>query len=172
VEPFAQLLDANRAYADSGRHREPPVRPARQLAVVTCMDARIDVFAALGLTLGDAHILRTAGGRVTEDVLRSLTLSTGLLGTRAVAIIAHTDCGLRDPDGGLIDQLTERIGHPPAIREWHTFVDPEPAVIADCERLLRWPDRPTDLAVAGYLLDVTDGHLHEVAPPATAGDPI
>jgi carbonic anhydrase len=171
VERFARLVDANRAYVASGDHRDLPVQPARQLVVVTCMDSRIDVFANLGLPLGDAHIVRTAGARVTDDVLRSLTLSTHLLGTRAVAVIAHTDCGLRYPQGDLVDRLTDLMGHPPEVRDWHTFTDPAAAVAADCERLLAWADRPAGLTVAGYVLDVTDGRLREVTPPAAAPDP-
>ncbi|MEX0592342.1 MAG: carbonic anhydrase [Nitriliruptoraceae bacterium] len=70
---FEQLLTANRQYVDAGRHRPLPVEPARQLVVLSCMDSRIDAFAALGLDLGDAHVLRTAGARVTDDMLRTLT---------------------------------------------------------------------------------------------------
>jgi carbonic anhydrase len=165
------LLERNRAYVDSGAHTSLPVRPARRLAVVTCMDARIDVFAVLGLALGDAHVMRTAGGRVTDDVLRSLTLSSHLLGTRQVAVIAHTDCGLRDPDGDLADRLRDVMGHPPTGRDWGTFADPADAVADDCRSLLDWDDRPYGLTVAGYVLNVTDGSLDEVAPPTAATDP-
>jgi carbonic anhydrase len=166
-----RLLETNRDYVASGDHHSLSVRPARQLAVVTCMDARIDVFAVLGLALGDAHVIRTAGGRVTDDVIRSLTLSTHLLGVREVAVIAHTDCGVRDPDGDLADRLTDVIGHPPTGRDWGTFADPAEAVADDCRSLLDWDDRPYGLTVAGYVLDVTDGSLAEVAPPTAASDP-
>lgn len=172
METFTQLLDANRDYVESGSHRDLPVHPSRRLVVVTCMDSRIDVFAALGLPLGDAHIVRTAGGRVTDDVMRSLTLSTHLLDTRMIAVIAHTDCGLRDPDDDLVQRLTEAMGHPPVAREWSAFADPEVAVADDCRALLAWPDRPDGLTVGGYVLDVTDGRLHEVSPPVTAPDPV
>lgn len=171
METFTQLLDGNRDYVESGSHRDLPVRPARRLVVITCMDSRIDVFAALGLPLGDAHIVRTAGGRVTDDVMRSLTLSTHLLDTRTVAVIAHTDCGLRDPGGDLVERLTEVMGHPPVSREWSAFADPEAAVAEDCRALLTWPDRPEGLTVGGYVLDVTDGRLREVSPPEVAADP-
>jgi carbonic anhydrase len=171
VEVFDALETANDAYVRSGRHRPLPVRPARQLAVVTCMDSRIPVFPIVGLDLGDAHVIRTAGARVTDDVLRSLALSTHVLGTRAVALIAHTDCGLRDPDGALTAKLHDLMGHPPEAREWHTFTDPAEAVRADVQRLLTWNDRPAGFEVAGYVLDVTDGQLQQVVAPTAAADP-
>ncbi len=170
VEPFEALLEGNRAYLDSGAHRSLSVRPSRALAIVTCMDSRLDVFASLGLELGEAHIVRTAGARITQDVLRSLTLSTHALGTRSVAVIAHTDCGLKDPDGTLVDRLTTAIGRPPIERTWHAFVDPEAIVREDCALLGRWQDRPDGLTIAGYLLDVTDGRLTEVVAPRTVPD--
>jgi carbonic anhydrase len=170
VEVFTELTAANRDYVERGHHRPLPVRPARQLAVVTCMDCRIPVFPIVGLDLGDAHVIRTAGARVTDDVLRSLALSTHALGTRAVALIAHTDCGLQDPDGSLEARLVDLMGHPPESRAWHTFADPEEAVRQDCERLRSWSDRPDGFAIAGYVLDVADGRLREVVPPATAPD--
>ncbi len=170
VEPFDALLEGNRAYLDSGAHRSLSVRPSRALAIVTCMDSRLDVFAGLGLELGEAHIVRTAGARITQDVLRSLTLSTQALGTRSVAVIAHTDCGLKDPDGTLVDRLTTAIGRPPIERTWHAFVDPEAIVREDCALLGRWQDRPDGLTIAGYLLDVADGRLTEVVAPRTVPD--
>jgi carbonic anhydrase len=170
MEIFQELTAANRDYVEGGAHVPRPVRPARQLAIVTCMDSRIPVFPIVGLEIGDAHVLRTAGARVTSDVLRSLTLSTHVLGTRSVAVIGHTDCGLRDPDGTLADRLSGILGHPPETLEWHTFADPEAAVAQDCERLLAWSDRPEGFSVAGYVLDVEDGRLREVVAPAAAPD--
>lgn len=168
MEPFTTLTEANRAYVESGQHRPLPVRPSRALAIVTCMDSRIDTFASLGLQLGEAHVLRTAGGRITDDVLRSLTLSTHVLGTRAVAVIAHTDCGLLDPDGTLPERIETTIGRPPTTRAWFAFTDPAAAVRDDCTTLAGWADRPDGMRVAGYLLDVADGHLTEVVAPFVA----
>src|ERR1700728_1581478 len=93
MSQIAQLLAANKGYA-AARANVADARPGRHIAVVTCMDARIDVFAALGLHLGEAHVIRNAGGRVTDDVLRSLALSTALLGVDSVALMQHTVCGL------------------------------------------------------------------------------
>src|SRR5215212_9298893 len=90
---IARLLDANDAYA-AARASVHDAQPSRRLAVVTCMDARIDVFAALGLHLGEAHVIRNAGGRVTADVLRSLALSCHVLGVDTVVVMQHTQCGL------------------------------------------------------------------------------
>jgi carbonic anhydrase len=170
VEVFAQIVASNRSYVQRGDHRPLPVRPARKLAIVTCMDARIPVFPIAGLHLGDAHIIRTAGARVTDDVLRSLALSTHVLGTRSVAVIGHTDCGVCDPEGTLPQRMAELLGHAPTTDTWHGFADPEQAVTEDCRKLLGWPDRPEGFAVAGYLLDVHEGLLRQVVAPAEAAE--
>src|SRR6201986_3255113 len=102
----SELLAANQAYAAARANVADP-RPGRHLAAVTCMDARIDVFAVLGLHLGEAHVIRNAGGRVTEDVLRSLALSSHVLGVDTVVVTQHTRCGL----AGVSDaELQERTG--------------------------------------------------------------
>lgn len=168
---FDDLETANRAYADAGDHADPGAPPARALAVITCMDARIDVPALFGIAAGDAHVIRTAGGRVTPDVLRSLTLSTHLLGVRDVAVITHTRCGLHDPDGRTPTLLEERLGHRPAPRDWYTFADPGEAAREDVQVLLAWEERPADLTVAGYVLDIGDGRLSRVVAPTEAAPP-
>src|SRR5215212_7655317 len=101
---IARLLDANDAYA-AARANVADARPSRRLAIVTCMDARIDVFAVLGLHLGEAHVIRNAGGRITSDVLRSLALSSHVLGVDTVVVMQHTKCGLA---GVADDELRER----------------------------------------------------------------
>src|SRR3954470_22442004 len=103
---IGRLLDANASYAAARANVADP-RPGRRLAVVTCMDARIDVFAALGLHLGEAHVIRNAGGRVTEDVLRSLALSSHVLGVDTVVVMQHTKCGLA---GVSDEELRRRTG--------------------------------------------------------------
>src|SRR4051795_8350086 len=115
------LLDANRIYQESGFHtskRTP--QPQRQLVILTCMDARIDLFRALGLEVGDAHILRNAGGRATPDAIRSLVVSAHLLGTREIGVIHHTNCGLE----GLTD---EEVGSRTGVTslEYLTFASAE-----------------------------------------------
>lgn len=162
---FDQLTQANAAYASGGRHRDVSVRPARQLAVLTCMDARIDVFAALGLEVGDAHVIRNAGGRVTEDALRSLTLSAALLGVRSLVQITHTDCGVRDPEGDIGTRLLDAMGRTPQRQDWHTFDDPRGALQSDAALLANWPNRPDAFGLAGYVFDVTTGVLEEVVAP-------
>lgn len=168
MSDLAHLESANADYVAAGTHRSLPVRPARHLAVVTCMDARIDVFATLGLELGDVHVLRTAGGRVTDDVLRSLTLSTRLLGVTQVAVITHTSCGLHDPDGQLPATMADQLGREPEPEAWMTFTDPGEAARRDAERLLAWPDLPEGLEVAAYVLDVDTGALAQVLPATSA----
>ena len=103
MDEITELLAANRGYAAARANVADP-RPGRRMAVVTCMDARIDVFAVLGLHLGEAHVIRNAGGRVTDDVLRSLALSSHVLGVDTVVVMQHTNCGL----AGVTDQELRR----------------------------------------------------------------
>ncbi|GGI04619.1 beta-class carbonic anhydrase [Egicoccus halophilus] len=168
---FDELVAANARYVEQGEHRVLPVAPARQLAIVTCMDARIDVFAMAGLALGDAHVLRNAGARVTEDVRRSLALSTHLLGTRSVALVAHTRCGVHDPEGTAYERMSQTMGRAPADRDWRTFTDPRRALRDDADVLLAWPDRPDGFVVGAYLFDVDTGRLEQVVAP-TAAEPV
>ncbi len=165
---FARIEQANADFSASGRHATLPLEPRRELAVITCMDCRIDTFVTLGLDQGDAHILRNAGARVTDDVLRSLAVSTHMLGTRKILVLGHTRCGMLDEHGTLADRLTQRMGHAPGMSEWGTFRDARQAIVDDCARLVHWADRPDDLEVAGYLLDIDDGHLIQVVAPVRA----
>ena len=105
MSQIARLLDANQSYADARAGVADP-RPSRRLAVVTCMDARIDVFAVLGLHLGEANVIRNAGGRVTDDVLRSLALATHVLGVDTVVVMQHTKCGLAGVTDEELRELT------------------------------------------------------------------
>ncbi|HVA43573.1 MAG TPA: carbonic anhydrase [Acidimicrobiales bacterium] len=160
-----RLLEANSAYAaartDDGATAS--ARPRRRLAVVTCMDARIDVFAVLGLHLGEAHVLRNAGGRVTEDVLRSLALSTHVLGVRTVVVMQHTKCGLT----GVTDQeLRDRTG---ADLGFLPIDDHEAALREDVEQLLAQPYLSLMTTVAGLIFDVESG---EVRPIVTRQRPV
>jgi carbonic anhydrase len=151
----AKLLDANREY--KARHVDiGGPRPSRRIAVVTCMDARIDVFAALGLALGEAHVIRNAGGRVTDDVLRSLALSTHVLGVDTVVVMQHTKCGLA---GVTDEELREATG---ADLGFFPIDDHAAALREDLDILLETPYLEPMKHVAGFVFDVETGEITEV----------
>ncbi len=131
-------------------------RPTRRLAVVTCMDARIDVFAVLGLELGDAHVIRNAGGRLTEDVLRSLALSSGMLGVDTVVVMQHTRCGLA---GASDAELRARTG---ADLDFLPIADHGASLRADIARLSRTPYLSVLRTIAGFVYDVDSGRIEDV----------
>jgi carbonic anhydrase len=138
-----------------------PVRPALKLAVVACMDSRIDLFAVLGLHLGEAHIIRNAGGLVTDDVLRSLTLSQTLLGTRDIVVIQHTGCGLHGEEERLRARVVEESGVEPP---WPlgAFADVDESVRAQLERLRASEGLVRGDAARGFVYEVDTGRLREV----------
>lgn len=159
-----EALERNRAYARVHGSRELPVRPRRALAIVTCMDSRIDVFAMLGLAEGDAHVLRNAGGIVTDDTIRSLVISQRLLGTEAVMLIHHTDCGLqRITEQGFRDELVRAGGTEPHF-EIGAFSDVEESVHRSVERVVASPFLPRRERVRGLVYDVRTGELRQVSP--------
>jgi carbonic anhydrase len=140
----------------------PPAQPRRKLAVVACMDARLDPTRALGLEQGDAHVIRNAGGIVTDDVLRSLAISQHLLGTEEVVLIQHTDCGLlKVNDEELAERLEAQTGRRP---EWraHAFSDLEASVRDGIERVRANPFVPRTDSVRGFVYEVETGRLREV----------
>lgn len=152
---IARLLSANRGYA-AARAQVADARPGRHLAVVTCMDARIDVFAVLGLHLGDAHVIRNAGGRVTEDVLRSLALSVHKLGVDTVVLMQHTRCGLAGVTDDELRRLTGAdVGFLP-IGDHAAALEEDVAVLAGTAYLA-----PV-LLVAGFVYDVDTGEVEDV----------
>jgi carbonic anhydrase len=166
LDPTRVLRDVIDAGTPAGPAGRPPSpAPVRHLAIVTCMDARIDALGDLGLAHGDAHVIRVAGARIGEDVLRSLHLSTAMLGTRGCLVIGHTDCGLEDRDGTLADRLRALD---PMRDDWGWFSDVDESVRHDVARLLAWPGAPRPWAVAGAVLDVRDGSLREVVAPTAA----
>jgi carbonic anhydrase len=139
-----------------------PLRPRLRMAVVTCMDSRLDLFGALGLNVGDAHLLRNAGGMITEDMLRSLALSQRKLGTREIAVIHHTDCGMYElDDAAFRAEIEAESGHRPT---WDVegFSDYEQAVrdavaqVRECDWL------PHRADVSGFVFDVATGQLAPV----------
>jgi carbonic anhydrase len=137
--------------------------PRRHLAIVTCMDTRLDAYAMLGLHLGDAHVIRNAGGRVTDDVLRSLIVSIEVLGTTAVAVIQHTDCGMaKTTDDELRAIVRERRGVDPEPVRFLTIDDHADTIRADVEALRASPFLPAEIDIRGFLYDVKTGRLTAV----------
>ena len=155
MSEIARLLEANEGYAAARANVADP-RPSRRLAIVTCMDARIDVFAALGLHLGEAHVLRNAGGRVTEDVLRSLALSVHVLGVETVVVMQHTKCGLA---GWTEAELQARTG---ADLGFFPIIDHADALREDVDMLASTPFLSGLRVVAGFVFDVETGELRDV----------
>ena len=162
VDVIDELVGNNRAFADALPSHHLDVRPRRRLAVVTCMDSRLDVFAALGLQDGEAHVLRNAGGVITDDVIRSLAVSQRRLGTRAVMLIHHTDCGMQAlTDDGFRAELQEATGVAPAFAI-ESFTDVDADVRQSVRRVRRSPFLlHTDL-VRGFVYDVDSHRLREV----------
>jgi carbonic anhydrase len=157
-----ELLANNERFADGLAERHLDVRPSRQLSIVTCMDSRLDVFAALGLGDGEAHVLRNAGGVITDDVVRSLAISQRLLGTREVMLIHHTDCGMEKiTDDGFRAELRSETGVAPAFAI-ESFDDVEADVRQSILRVRGAPFLPHRDAVRGFVYDVDTHRLHEV----------
>jgi len=152
---IAELLLSNQGYAAARANVDDP-RPNRQLAVVTCMDARIDVFAALGLHLGEAHVIRNAGGRVTPDVLRSLALSSHVLGVNTVVLMQHTRCGL---EGVTDSELQARTG---ADLGFFPIADHTEALHEDLEILTTARYLSPVKVIAGMVFDVETGEIDDV----------
>ena len=156
------LLAFNRRFAASFPRRHLDVRPTLNLAIVTCMDSRLDVFTALGLETGQAHVLRNAGGVITDDVIRSLAISQRRLGTREIALIHHTDCGLQlITDDGFRAELQEATGMAPSFAI-ESFTDVEADVRQSIARVRHSPFLPYRDKVRGFVYDVDTGVLVEV----------
>jgi carbonic anhydrase len=158
-----ELVTSNRRYAEA--FSGPlPVPPARGLAVVACMDARLNVYALAGLAEGEAHVIRNAGGVVTDDVIRSLAISQRLLGTREIMLIHHTECGmLTFTDDEFKAAIQEETGiKPPWAAE--AFGDLDTDVRQSIARIKASPFVPHRDAVRGFVFDVATGKLGEVGP--------
>jgi carbonic anhydrase len=164
VGEIDRMLAANQAWA----RRFPgskPVRPARAVAIVACMDSRMPLFGMLGLDVGDAHVIRNAGGVITEDTIRSLTVSQHVLGTREILLVHHTECGLQATDdvafADLVEQATGR--RPPWATRAFTDVD---ADVRESIQLIRESPYLLSKEVRGTVYDVETGHLREIKDPA------
>jgi carbonic anhydrase len=165
VDTIDRLLENNRGFAAGLPERHLDVQPSRRLAIVTCMDSRLDVFAALGLGDGEAHVLRNAGGVITDDVIRSLAISQRKLGTRDVMLIHHTDCGMQKiSDDGFRAELQEATGVSPAFAI-ESFGDVEADVRQSVLRVRRSPFVPHRDNVRGFVYDVDTHRLREVEVP-------
>ncbi len=157
-----ELLQNNTAYAESFEKGDLPLPPARGVAVVACMDARLDVHKILGLEEGDAHVIRNAGGVITDDEIRSLALSQHLLDTEEIVLIHHTDCGLLNiTDEDFAQRLEEATGQRPTWRA-HAFDDLEASVRDSMRRIRESPFVPRTDKVRGFVYEVESGRLRDV----------
>jgi len=162
VDVVDELLANNRTFADSLPAQHLDVRPRRRLVIVTCMDSRLDVFKALGLREGEAHILRNAGGVITDDVIRSLAVSQRRLGTREVMLIHHTDCGMQAlTDDGFRAELQQATGVAPAFAI-ESFTDLEADVRQSILRVRRSEFVPYRELVRGFVYDVDTHRMREI----------
>ncbi|MCG8487637.1 MAG: carbonic anhydrase [Chromatiales bacterium] len=177
-----EVLAANKGYAaDFGDRAKLPMPPGRRFAILTCMDARLDPAKFAGLSEGDAHVIRNAGGRASDDAIRSLVISHKLLGTHEWFVIHHTDCGMETFSNEIMADLlsssleTAKVdetgwhdtGKGPGSTEgryinWLTISDIKKSVIEDVQRIKHHPLVPDDIPVHGYLYDCKTGKLHDV----------
>src|ERR1700760_4511313 len=165
------LVANNERFAAQVEERHLAVEPSSHLAIVTCMDSRLDVFAALGLSDGEAHVLRNAGGVITDDVIRSLALSQRKLGTREVMLIHHDDCGLqRASAAGFREELREASGVTPAFAI-ESFTDVEADVLQSILRVRRSDFLPHRDAVRGFVYDVDSHALREITAEEPGAGP-
>jgi carbonic anhydrase len=187
-----EVLAANQSYAaDFGDKAKLAMPPARHFAILTCMDARLDPAKFAGLAEGDAHVIRNAGGRASDDAIRSLVISYKLLGTREWFVIHHTNCGMEfftnEVMRGLLANSLETaaltnegfkdVGKGPGSRaaefiEWLTIRNQEQSVRDDVQRIREHPLVPKSIAIYGYVYDVNSGKLIEVAEARRTADPV
>ncbi len=158
-----ELIAKNDQYVANFAHAGMAVQPSRTIAVVTCMDARVNILDALGIADGEAHVIRNGGGVVTDDVIRSLCLSQRKLGTREILLAHHTDCGLATvTDDAFKAELEAELGVKPS---WalENFTDPVADVVQSINRLKQSPFLPHKDNIRGFVYDVATGKINEVA---------
>jgi carbonic anhydrase len=183
---LAEVLEANRTYTENfGDRGSLPLPPSRQFAILTCMDARLDPAKYAGLSEGDAHVIRNAGGRASDDAIRSLVISYKLLGTKEWFVIHHSDCGMQlftdqtirkllasslktssIDENGWHDSGEGEGSHEAEFIDWLTFSDLAESVAIYVRRIRNHPLVPLEIPIYGYIYDVTTGKLIEV-PEAT-----
>ena len=169
------LIDRNLVFASSFDQGDLAILPRLSTLVLTCVDARVDPAHILGLELGDAAVMRNIGGRVTDDVVEHIAILQALVGLVAggsaaleVAIVHHTDCGAsRFANPQFRQRLGQAAGTGEAAIETLAITDPQTSVAEDLDRLRAAPTLPDELVVAGYVYDVTDGHVREAFAPAS-----
>ncbi len=186
---LTEVLAANARYVQQfGDRGKLPLPPARRFAILTCMDARLHPSKYAGLSEGDAHVIRNAGGRATDDAIRSLVISYKLLGTREWFLIHHTDCGMElftdDVMSGLLEKSLETatvdangwhdVGRGPGSAagkfiKWHTIADRDQSVADDVRQIRAHPLVPKSIPIYGYIYDVRTGRLIEVPAATVAG---
>jgi carbonic anhydrase len=184
-----QVLAANKSYQCSfGSKRDLPMPPGRRFAVLTCMDARLDPAKFAGLAEGDAHVIRNAGGRASDDAIRSLVISYKLLGTKEWFVIHHSDCGMETFTDDVIADLLARSLETASINgngwvdtgkgpgapdgryiKWLTIKNLKSSVVEDVARIRKHPLVPSSILIYGYIYDVKSGALIEVEDASSAG---
>lgn len=185
------VLSANQHYAETfGDKGQLPLPPGRRFAILTCMDARLDPAKYAGLSEGDAHVIRNAGGRASDDAIRSLVISHKLLGTLEYFVVHHSDCGMQLFTDDIISGLLEKsldtaviddngwrdVGQGPGSAagryvKWLTIGDPQQAVVDDVRRIREHPLVAPEIPIHGYIYDVKTGRLVEVPGAREAGRP-
>jgi carbonic anhydrase len=163
VPVLDELLQANQRFASGFDKGSLPMPPGRRLAVLACMDARLDPARVLGLDLGDAHVIRNAGGRASDDAIRSLIISSRLLNTGEFVVIHHTDCGmLTFSNEDLQGKLAADTGSDASGIDFLPFRDLEESVRTDVGRIRESPFISKEIPVSGFIYDVATGRLNEV----------
>lgn len=160
---FENFLKANQVYVELHGDLHLSIKPKTKVAIVTCMDSRLHVAPALGLALGDAHILRNAGGRVTEDMIRSLVISQQQMGTREIVVLHHTDCGAQTFNNeDFQEHLKCELGVDVSGQDFLPFQDIDESVREDMKLLRECPLIPDDVIISGAVYDVDTGSMREI----------
>jgi carbonic anhydrase len=174
-DSFTTLLDRNRRFAEQFKAGNLPIRPRMSTIILTCLDSRVDPTHIFGLGLGDAVVMRNAGGRITSEVMRDLAilgvLAANMPGPSAMQpeliVMHHTDCGMcRLANAAIQRQVAERLGVGVDEATAMAIIDPTASVQDDIERLRQTPETPDQLIVSGFVYDVKNGTIDQVAPPA------
>ena len=174
-DSFTTLLDRNRSFAEQFKAGNLPVRPRMSTIILTCLDSRVDPTHIFGLGLGDALVIRNAGGRITPEVMRDLAilgvLAANMPGPSAMQpeliVMHHTDCGMcRLANAAIQRQVAERLGVGVDEAKAMAIIDPTASVQDDIEQLRQTPETPDQLIISGFVYDVKNGTINQVAPPA------